>query len=286
MKRHEQCRLRGAVEVEEEREQRRVEDGVEHPAGHPLAAAGGEVEPQHHHGGGEAEEELHDLQLGDGALPAVGPAQPHAAGEVVGVHDDVHAGVGDERDGHQGLARGEPEVAHGDDDGVVVDVEQRERAAGQQDEQRVAELVHLGEVEDVRPEEDRARRLRGAPRREAEGPRPPSRRRRRGGRGERAPGGHGGGERQQDRVVGGGCRAERRRRERRDARQDEAAEDEHRGEVAADDGGREGRRRADRAAWLPAERGHRRVLHQEPPHPAQQRRGRHRSRLARTGRWN
>jgi len=263
------------MEVEEEREQRRVEDGVEHPPGHPLAAAGGEVEPQHDHGGREAEEELHDLQLRDGALQPPGPAQPDAAAEVVRVHDDVHAGVDDERDGHQGLARGEPEVAHGDDDGVVVDVEQRERAAAEQDEQRVAELVHLGEVEDVRPEEDGARRLRGAARGEAEGPRPP-RRRRRGGRGERAPGGHGGGEREEDRVMGRGGQAQRPRRERREARKDEAVEDEHRGEVAADDGGREGRGRAERAARLPAEGRHRRVLHQEPPRPAQQQR-RHRA---------
>uniref|UniRef100_A0A0E0GSE6 Uncharacterized protein n=1 Tax=Oryza nivara TaxID=4536 RepID=A0A0E0GSE6_ORYNI len=36
-------------------------------------------------------------------------------------------------------------VAHGDDGGVVVDVEQRQRAAAEEDEQRVAELVHLGE---------------------------------------------------------------------------------------------------------------------------------------------
>lgn len=259
------------MEVEEEREQRRVEDGVERPPGHPLAPAGGEVLPQHHRRRREAEEELRDLQLRDGALPPRRPPEAEAAAEVVAVHGDVHGGVGGERDGHQRLPRGEPEVAHGDDGGVVVDVEQRQRAAAEEDEQRVAELVHLGEVEHVRPEEDRARRRRGAAGREAEGP---PRGGRRGGHGEHAPGGHGGGERQEDRAVERGDRTERARVRRRE-RDHAAVEEEHRGEVGADDGGGEGRGRGGRAAGLPPEGGDGGVVDQRPPGAPQQRGRRH-----------
>ena len=53
----------------------------------------------------------------------------------------------------------EPEVAHEDDEGVVVDVEEVELLLLQNEDEGVEELVELAEVVDVGPEEGAADRL-------------------------------------------------------------------------------------------------------------------------------
>lgn len=70
----------------------------------------------------------------------------------------MHGGVGEEDGGEEGLGGLEPDVAHDDDGGVVVDVEEGEALDGfaEDDEEGVGELEDLGEVEDVGPEEERA----------------------------------------------------------------------------------------------------------------------------------
>lgn len=72
----------------------------------------------------------------------------------------MHTRIGNQCDGHQRLASSKPYVAHEDDDGVVVDMQEGygfglSRIG--EDEEGVEEFVELGEVEDVGPEEDRAR---------------------------------------------------------------------------------------------------------------------------------
>lgn len=86
----------------------------------------------------------------------------------------MDGGVGDERDGEQCLGRRQPEVAHHHHHGVVVDVEEGQPAGAgtaEEDQEGVAELENLGEVEDVGPEESGPAR-RGAAGREADRPSP------------------------------------------------------------------------------------------------------------------
>ena len=66
----------------------------------------------------------------------------------------MHARIGNERHRHQRLGSPEPYVAHDEDDGVVVHVEEGEPfdAPTQYDQESVYELNYLREVEDVGPE--------------------------------------------------------------------------------------------------------------------------------------
>lgn len=68
----------------------------------------------------------------------------------------MHRGVGHERDGEQGLGGVQPNVAHDQDCGVVVDVEEGEPLEGvtENDQEGVHEFENLGEVEDVGPEKE------------------------------------------------------------------------------------------------------------------------------------
>lgn len=94
------------------------------------------------------------MDVGDEPLP--GRADVEAAQQVVRVHDDVHTGVGEQRDDLQGLRVLEPEEAHEHHGGVVEDVEEGERLLPQHHDCRVQELVQLAQVVDVGPEEDPA----------------------------------------------------------------------------------------------------------------------------------
>lgn len=117
------------------------------------------MHPEEHSRHGEANNKLPYLDLRDQPLPSGGPAPAEGGGEVVGVHEDVDGGVGEEGEGHEGLAGAEPEVGHDEDEGVVVEVEEGQgfRAPGvEEDEEGVEELVDLGEVVDVGPEEEGA----------------------------------------------------------------------------------------------------------------------------------
>lgn len=193
--------IRLEVEVDEKGKERGVERSIEEPAAHPLAPTPGEVVPEEDAGDEEAEDELRDLKLRDGPLPLRGPSPARATGKVVGVHDDVDGCVCDKGDRHQGLRGGEPDVAHDDDDGVVVDVEESETASlGEEDEECIGKLVELGEVKDVGPEEERTGSG-GGGRGEAEEPAGGGEA---GGGGEGAASGHGGGEEEEEEVVGEG----------------------------------------------------------------------------------
>lgn len=144
------------MEVGEEEEEGGDEEDVEGPGAHAGAAITGEVVVEEDGEEGEGGPELEDLAISDHALPAGADAQ--GAQEVVGVHDDVNAAVGDEHHGEGRLGAVEADVAHDDDHGVMVDVEEGEAGGGgaKDDEEGVDELGHLGEVEDVAPEEERA----------------------------------------------------------------------------------------------------------------------------------
>ncbi|CAN6455119.1 unnamed protein product [Victoria cruziana] len=156
------------MKVEEEDQQRGIEDGIEAPSLHTAAApsTARKVLPKEDGGHGDAEEELEDLEVGDHPLPLGGAAD--AAGEVVSVHKGVDGSIGDESDDQEGLNVLQPQVAHHHHDRVVVDVQERQRLPFQQDEDGVRELEDLGEVEDVTPEEDGAAGL--SAQREAEKP--------------------------------------------------------------------------------------------------------------------
>jgi len=112
------------VKINKKGEKRGVEERIEAPAPNSGAARGGEVEAEHEGRNREAEEELENLAVGDGALP--GGAEGEGGEEVVGVHDDVDGGVGEEGDGEEGLGGLKPEVGHEEDGGVVVHVEEGE----------------------------------------------------------------------------------------------------------------------------------------------------------------
>lgn len=118
------CCITVEMKMKKEGEKRGVEESIEAPSGDTGATGSGEVVVEHESGNGEAEEELENLAVGDGALP--GGRDPEGAEEVVGVHDDVDGGVGEEGDGEEGLGAVEPEVAHKGNGGVVVHVEEGE----------------------------------------------------------------------------------------------------------------------------------------------------------------
>lgn len=142
------------MKINKKRQKRSVENGIEAPTPNSGATRPVKMQVQHPTRNRKAEHELHDLAVRDDPLPP--GSDPDSAQEVVGVHDHVHRGVGHERHREQRLSRAEPEVAHDNDRGVVVHVEEREPSDGaaEDDETRVAELEELGEVEDVGPEEE------------------------------------------------------------------------------------------------------------------------------------
>lgn len=196
----------GPVEVEEEGEKGSVEGAVlrppPDPAGAALPAGTEEVEPEENQRHSEAEAELDDLAGGDGALPPRRPSPPQTAAEVVRVHHHVDRRVGDEAHGEQRLPGADPLVANANHGGMVVHVKEGEAApvSGQDDEKGVDELVYLGEVENVGPEEDGPPRM-GGTRRETEDP---GRGRHLGGGSHAATGGHEEGKEEEEDVVEGG----------------------------------------------------------------------------------
>jgi len=111
------------MKINKKSQKRGVEEGIEGPAPN-SGAARGEVVVEHKGRNSEAEEELENLAVGDGALP--GGAEGEGGEEVVGVHDDVDGGVGEEGDGEEGLGGLKPEVGHEEDGGVVINVEEGE----------------------------------------------------------------------------------------------------------------------------------------------------------------
>ena len=142
----------------------------------------------------------------------------------------MHARIGNERHRHQRLGSPEPYVAHDEDDGVVVHVEEGEPfdAPTQYDQESVYEFNYLREVEDVGPEK-------GGPGgrgvgREAEDPTAIGGL---GGGGERASDGHSEGEEEEKKVVGGGDGAEEDGVESGDLGAG-AGEEESEGEIAED----------------------------------------------------
>lgn len=86
------------------------------------------MQPEENHRRREAKDELCNLAISDHPLPS--GSHPKAAEEVVGVHESVNRRIGDECDGQEGLRRVQPEVGHGDDNCVVVHVEEGEALPG------------------------------------------------------------------------------------------------------------------------------------------------------------
>ena len=116
------------MKVNEEGQKRSIENRIEAPTPHPGAPGPVEVVVEHETRHGEAEQELHDLAIGDDPLPP--GSDPQRAEEVVPVHEHVHGGVGHERHGEERLGGLEPEVAHEEHGGVVVHVEESEAREG------------------------------------------------------------------------------------------------------------------------------------------------------------
>lgn len=87
------------MKIKKKRQQRGIEDGIEAPSPDSGAPRPGEMQVQHPTRNRKAENELDYLAVCDGALPP--GAYPDGAEEVVGVHEDVDAGVGDEGDGEE-----------------------------------------------------------------------------------------------------------------------------------------------------------------------------------------
>ncbi|KAK9286810.1 hypothetical protein L1049_015215 [Liquidambar formosana] len=164
----------------------------------------------------------------------------------------MHRRIGNERHRHQRHRSGQPQVAHDDDDGVVVHVEKREPSDGtaaEDDQEGVDEFEEFGEVEDVGPEEEGAA-WRGMIGGEAEQPREERGRRGEGEGGEGAADGHGEGEEEEGEVVDGGDEAEEGGVEGGDGR---VGEEEGEGEVGEDGEGEEGRRGGECVGLVPIE---------------------------------
>ncbi|KAL0909019.1 hypothetical protein M5K25_023541 [Dendrobium thyrsiflorum] len=193
------------------------------------------MNPQKATGNQKAENKLSYLKPCHRPLPPPPPPPPNAGRQIVTVHCHVYSGVGDEGHRKQRLSCGEPDVAHEDDDGVVVDVEEGEAlAASEEDEGGVDELVDFGEVEDLGPEEDGAGGGGGG--RKAE---EPSKGGHLGEGGDRAADGHDGREEEEEEVMDGGEEAEEGGGEGGESKEAKV-EEEGEGEVGEDGGEEEG----------------------------------------------
>lgn len=214
-----------SMKINEKPQKRSIENRIEAPPPDPGAPQSRKMVVQHQTRHRKTEHELHNLTVRHRPLPPRPP--PQRAQQVVGVHQRVHGGVGNERHGEQRLRGGQPEVAHDHHRRVVVHVEEGQpplAATGEDDQEGVDEFEEFGEVEDVGPEEDGAIGW-GLVDGEAEdvfGV---------GGLGEGGEGageGHGEGEEEEEEIMGGGDGAEEGRGERGEAG---SVEEEGEGEV-------------------------------------------------------
>eukprot|EP00982_Pelagococcus_subviridis_P013782 31279-Pelagococcus_subviridis.AAC.5 len=105
------------------------------------------MHPDERHGAREREDELNDLRPGEQRLPprakSIRANAPERREEVVGVHHDVDRGVRQQRDVLEALHAREPEVCHHEHERVVKHVQERQRAAFQDEERGVQELVEF-----------------------------------------------------------------------------------------------------------------------------------------------
>lgn len=142
------------MEVHEQKQKRNIEEDIEPPSTDPTATRlPVKMIDEHPNQADEAGHELKYLKLGDSPLP-LGPGSERGE-QVVSVHDHVDGGVGGDDGREERLGGVQPEVAHDQNHGVVVHMEESEAVEGatDDDEERVHELIDFGEVENVSPEE-------------------------------------------------------------------------------------------------------------------------------------
>jgi hypothetical protein len=142
-----------AAEIEEKEQQSNVEGSIEEPSIHPGTSVTLEMQPQSSHRGDEAEDELHNLEIGDQFLPERRTVD--AAEKVVSVHDHMDRGVGEKSDDLKRLHELEPEVAHDDDRGVMKHMEKSKGSSLEDQDESIEKLVELAQVVDIRPKKHR-----------------------------------------------------------------------------------------------------------------------------------
>lgn len=141
------------MEIEEKEQQSNVEESIEEPSIHAGTSVTLEMQPESCHRGDEAEDELHNLEIGDYFLP--GRRTVDAAEKVVSVHDHMHRGVGEKSDDLKRLRELEPEVAHEDDRGVMKHMEKSKGSFLEDQDESIEKLVELAQVVDIRPKKHR-----------------------------------------------------------------------------------------------------------------------------------
>jgi hypothetical protein len=138
----------GLEKVVGEQQQEREADAVGNVPSVDLASAavvGVEVDVVEWNRARHVDDELQQLAAGDEAIPR-GPVA-HGRQRVVQVHRHMDGGVVEAGDPAHVDLRIDCHPAHGDDDGMVVDVQEDELALAQHQEVRVEQLVVLGQVE-------------------------------------------------------------------------------------------------------------------------------------------
>lgn len=268
------------VEVQEQHQDRAVQDRVEHPRADPVAPALDQVQRQDADMAHQVAPEEHDLAVRDEREARDG--QPDGGPEPVPVHGGVDERGREDGEDLERLRELEPEEGDASEGGVVEELREGEAAAAEDGEEGAEHVEEAGEVEDVGPEEDAAggagaEREAEEPlewRRPGAAPKPPGVADL-GGRGEEGPREDGGGEEGHEEAVEGQGGADG---DGSPAKEEEEVEEEGEGEVDGDGGGEEGPGGAPRMRVAPPEVDDRRVLGEVVRQPVRRHRHRHRRR--------
>lgn len=264
------------VEVQEQHQDRAVEDRVEHPRADPVASALDQVQRQHSEMAYQVATQERDLAVRDEREARDG--KPDGGPEPVAIHGGVDERGREDGEDLERLGELEPEEGDASEGRVVEELREGEAAAAEDGEEGAEHVEEAGEVENVGPEEDAtggagAEREAQEPlewRRPGAAPEPPGVADL-GGRGEEGPRKDSGGEEGHEKAVEGRCGADR---DGAAAREEEEVEEEGEGEVEGDGGGEEGPGGSPRLGVAPPEADDRRVLGEVVGQPV--RRHRHR----------
>lgn len=143
------------IKVEEGEKHEAIEQGVEEPGAHAVAAAFPEMEHQNPHVPRRVRHHQNNpTHHHERETP---PPHSHLLAESVSVHQREHQAHRKNGQNLERLRELQPQKRHADEDGVVREVEHRELpGAPEEREEGADDVEEAGEVEHVRPEEDSA----------------------------------------------------------------------------------------------------------------------------------
>ncbi|KAF7817551.1 hypothetical protein G2W53_031520 [Senna tora] len=142
-------------ESQDEEENSSIEHRIEEPSANPVTSSSEEMEKKHsnmaHHIGSQ---EQHLAIESEGEACA---GQADLPPETVGIDEGVKESGNENSHDLKGLGKFEPEEGHEKENGMVEKPEEGEVAVAKNGEEGAEEVEEAREVEDVGPEEDRAR---------------------------------------------------------------------------------------------------------------------------------